>query len=52
MTIEPHLLTALLTTAAGSLMLLSGIGKHALERKRRRCPSCGRAVTGRCPTCS
>jgi hypothetical protein len=52
MTIEPHLLTALLTTAAAGLMLLSGVGKHALERKWRRCPTCGRTVTRRCPSCS
>jgi hypothetical protein len=52
MTYDPHLASLLLTTAVGGLMLLAGVGKRALERRPRRCPSCGRAITSRCPTCS
>jgi hypothetical protein len=50
MTLEPHLITtAALTMAIGYTMLFSGIKKHTLEPKRRKrvCPSCGRALTGR-----
>jgi hypothetical protein len=46
---DPQLIwIAAVTTAVGYLMLTAGVGKNALEWKRRRrtCPSCGRA-TGR-----
>jgi hypothetical protein len=37
------------TTGIGYLMVKAGLGKHALERRRRRrvCPSCGREIHGR-----
>jgi ribosomal protein L37AE/L43A len=40
------------TTGIGYLMVKAGLGKHALEhrRKRRVCPSCGRQIVGR--TCN
>ena len=40
------------TTCVGYLMVKAGLGKHALEHRRRRrvCPSCGRQITGR--TCN
>jgi len=40
-----------LTTGVGYLMLVAGLGKNALEMRRRRriCPSCGRRIeTGAC----
>ena len=49
MTLEPQIATvAALTMAIGYTMFLSGLKKHALELKRRRriCPSCGRAIDG------
>ena len=52
MTPDPHIATLLMTIAVGTLMLLAGVGKRALERKTRRCPSCGRSFTSRCPACS
>ena len=42
---DPQLVSlAALTTGVGYLMLMAGVGKNALEWKRRRtiCPSCGR----------
>jgi hypothetical protein len=40
------------TTGIGYLMVKAGLGKHALEHRRRRrvCPSCGREIHGR--TCN
>ncbi len=40
------------TTGIGYLMVKAGLGKHALETRRRRrvCPSCGREIHGR--TCN
>jgi hypothetical protein len=37
------------TSGIGYLMVKAGLGKHALEhrRKRRICPSCGRQIHGR-----
>jgi hypothetical protein len=37
------------TTGIGSLMMLAGLQKNALEGRRRRriCPSCGREIHGR-----
>lgn len=48
-----HTVTFLFSsTAVGYLMVKAGLGKHALEFRRRRrfCPSCGREIRGR--TCS
>jgi hypothetical protein len=45
-----HALTLVLSTiGVGFLMVKAGLGKNALEPRRRRriCPSCGRAITGR-----
>jgi len=45
-----HTLTVLLSSAgAGYLMVKAGLGKNALELRRRRriCPSCGRVINGR-----
>ena len=47
MTFDPQLVTlAALTTSVGYLMVMAGLGKNTLERKRRRrvCPSCGHAA--------
>ena len=46
------LILILSTTGIGYLMVKAGLGKHALEhrRKRRICPSCGRHIVGR--TCN
>jgi hypothetical protein len=42
-------LTLISTTFIGFLMVKAGLGKHALESRRRRrvCPSCGREINGR-----
>ncbi len=43
------------TTGVGFLMLMSGVQKSLLEWKARRrcCPACGRAITGRvCRGCT
>jgi hypothetical protein len=49
---DPHIATlVVLTTAAGGLMTLAGLAKHALARRQRTCRSCGRAVVGRCYAC-
>jgi hypothetical protein len=44
MHLAPQLITLLVTTGAGWLMIESGVFKHMLERRRQRriCPSCGR----------
>jgi hypothetical protein len=47
-------IVAVVTLAAGYLMLVAGLQKSALEWKRRRrvCPSCGRNVETRvCSSC-
>jgi hypothetical protein len=41
----------ILTTAVGGLMALAGLGKSALARRQRTCPSCGRVIAGRCYAC-
>jgi hypothetical protein len=52
MNLDPHLATlVVLTTAVGGLMALAGLGKSALSRRWRTCPSCGRSVAGRCYSC-
>jgi len=48
-------LVAVVTSGAGYLMVVVGLRKSALElrRKRRLCPSCGRALQSRvCPVCT
>ena len=56
MTLDPNIvLMAALTCSVGYLMTVAGIHKSALEWRRRRrvCPSCGRAIEARvCTTCS
>jgi hypothetical protein len=45
-----HTLSLVLSAAGvGYLMVKAGLGKNALEPRRRRriCPSCGRQITGR-----
>jgi NADH pyrophosphatase NudC (nudix superfamily) len=54
MTLDPHNVAYfLLTTSVGGLMMVAGVGKHALEWRRRRrvCPSCGRQIEGRTCRC-
>ena len=43
------------TCGVGYLMTIAGLGKNALELKRRQrtCPSCGRRIQARvCHTCT
>ena len=51
-----HLAMAVVTTVgAGWLMMVAGLQKSALERRRRRriCPSCGREIQARvCASCA
>jgi NADH pyrophosphatase NudC (nudix superfamily) len=54
MALDPHVAVLMISTAAaGLLMTLGGVGKHALEwRQRRRiCPSCGRQLRGNVCNC-
>jgi hypothetical protein len=47
MTIDPHVAALVVaTTGIGFLMTVAGVGKNALEWRRRDrvCPSCGRLV--------
>jgi hypothetical protein len=46
---------AVVTSGAGYLMAMAGLGKGALELRRRTriCPSCGRRIQARvCRTCA
>ena len=56
MHLDPHVAIAAVTTlGAAWLMIVSGLQKSALERRRQRrvCPSCGREIQARvCTTCS
>jgi hypothetical protein len=55
MDLDPHIAIAALTTlAAAWLMVVAGLQKNALERRRRRrvCPSCGREIHARVCNCS
>ena len=48
-------LVVFVTSVAGYLMVVAGLQKSALERRRRRrhCASCGRELQDRvCPTCT
>ena len=50
MTFDPQIATFVaLAMAVGWTMTFAGVKKHMLEQKarRRRCPSCGRSITGR-----
>jgi hypothetical protein len=53
--LDPHVAIAVIgTLGAGWLMIVAGLQKKALERRRRRvCPSCGREIQARvCSTCA
>jgi len=56
MHLDPHLaFAAVATLGAGWLMMVAGLQKSALERRRRRriCPSCGHEIQARvCATCA
>jgi hypothetical protein len=56
MQLDPHVaIVAAATLGAGWLMMVAGIQKSALERRRRRrvCPSCGREIRDRvCTACA
>jgi hypothetical protein len=53
MSLDPHLVVIVASTAAGLLMSLAGLQKNALERRARRrvCPSCGHVRSGRGCAC-
>jgi hypothetical protein len=56
MQLDPEIFAlAALTCGVGYLMTVAGIQKNALEWRRRRrvCPSCGRAIEARvCSSCT
>ena len=55
MSIDPHIaLLTIVTCGVGYVMALAGVQKSALEWRRRRiCPSCGRALQARvCKSCA
>jgi hypothetical protein len=45
----PQMIALLASTGTGVWMVIAGVQKSALEWKRRKrtCPSCGRAIVGR-----
>jgi NADH pyrophosphatase NudC (nudix superfamily) len=47
-------LIAVLSCGVGYLMVFAGVGKSALEWRRRRriCPSCGRMIQARACSCT
>src|SRR5262249_51596245 len=55
MSLNPHIFVlAVLSCGVGYVMIVAGLQKSVLEwrRKRRNCPSCGRALESRvCPCC-
>jgi hypothetical protein len=55
MALDPHVMTlAVATLVVGWLMAYAGLGKSALELRRRRrvCPSCGRTIqSSHCSSC-
>jgi hypothetical protein len=55
MHLDPNIAFIALTCGVGYLMTIAGLGKSALELKRRErfCPSCGRQITARvCAACT
>jgi hypothetical protein len=56
MHLDPHVaIAAIATLGAGWLMMVAGLQKSVLERRRHRrvCPSCGREIQARvCTTCA
>jgi NADH pyrophosphatase NudC (nudix superfamily) len=56
MRLDPNIaILAVVTLGSGYLMVVAGVGKSALEWKRRQrvCPSCGRQISARvCSVCS
>jgi formate dehydrogenase maturation protein FdhE len=56
MHLDPHVAIAAVTTlGAAWLMIVAGLQKSALERRRQRrvCPSCGREIQARvCASCA
>jgi formate dehydrogenase maturation protein FdhE len=56
MHLDPHVAIAAVTTlGAAWLMMVAGLQKSALERRRQRrvCPSCGREIEARvCTSCT
>ena len=56
MQLDPHVAIAAVTTlGAAWLMIVAGLQKSALERRRHRriCPSCGREIQARvCTSCA
>jgi ribosomal protein L37AE/L43A len=56
MHLDPHIAIAAVTTlGAAWLMMVAGLQKSALERRRQRrvCPSCGREIQARvCASCA
>jgi hypothetical protein len=56
MHLAPHIAIAAVTTlGAAWLMIVAGLQKSALERRRKRrvCPSCGRVIQARvCSSCT
>ena len=56
MHLDPHVaIVAVSTLAAAWLMMVAGLEKSALERRRRKrvCPSCGREIQTRvCSSCA
>jgi hypothetical protein len=56
MHLDPHVaIAAVSTLGAAWLMIVAGVQKSALEKRRRRrvCPSCGREIQARvCASCA
>jgi formate dehydrogenase maturation protein FdhE len=56
MHLDPHVaIAAVSTLGAAWLMMVAGLQKSALERRRKRrvCPSCGREIQARvCASCA
>jgi hypothetical protein len=56
MHVDPNInIVTAVCCGVGYLMIVAGLQKSALERKRRQrsCPSCGRIIEARvCSTCS
>jgi hypothetical protein len=56
MHLDPNIaLLSILTYGIGYLMIVAGLGKNALELRRRQrvCPSCGRRIEARvCRACA